>query len=155
LELRVRARRTRATQVYGRLCIVDANFRHPLFIKPFFWSRRMRAAWPRAFTQSAAVFQLLCFKLLGPIRFCVVNPRRWMSEPVRHWPALEMELRLTELRDQFDYLLNTLRRPANMRRASSGGDDRRSSAVVEVRIPTAPGRRPAYQRGSTRCLKSE
>ena len=95
------AARTLATQVTGRVCIVDANFRHPALHR--FFGVANSGGLASALTQSGAVSSFLL--QLGDTNLWLLPSGAEMSDLSRYCTPLEMELRLTELRDQFDYVL--------------------------------------------------
>jgi Mrp family chromosome partitioning ATPase len=95
------AARTLATQVTGRVCIVDGNFRHPALHR--FFGVANSGGLASALTQSGAVSSFLL--QLGDTNLWLLPSGAEMSDLSRYCTPLEMELRLTELRDQFDYVL--------------------------------------------------
>ena len=95
------AARTLATQITGRVCIVDANFRHPALHR--FFGVANSGGLASALTQSGAVSNFLL--QLGDTNLWLLPSGAEMSDLSRYCTPLEMELRLTELRDQFDYVL--------------------------------------------------
>jgi receptor protein-tyrosine kinase len=95
------AARTLATQVTGSVCIVDANFRHPALHR--FFGVANSGGLAAALTQPGAVSNFLL--QLGDTNLWLLPSGAEMSDLSRYCTPLEMELRLTELRDQFDYLL--------------------------------------------------
>ena len=95
------AARTLATQVAGRVCIVDANFRHPGLHR--FFGVTNSGGLASALTQSGSVSSFLL--QLGDTNLWLLPSGTDKSDLSRYCTPLEMELRLTELRDQFDYVL--------------------------------------------------
>jgi Mrp family chromosome partitioning ATPase len=95
------AARTLATQVAGRVCIVDANFRHPALHR--FFGVANSGGLASALTHSGAVTNFLL--QLGDTNLWLLPSGADRSDLSKYCTPLEMELRLTELRDQFDYVL--------------------------------------------------
>jgi Mrp family chromosome partitioning ATPase len=95
------AARTLATQIAGRVCIVDANFRHPALHR--FFGVANSGGLASALTQPGAVSNFLL--QLGDTNLWLLPSGAELSDLSRYCTPLEMELRLTELRDQFDYVL--------------------------------------------------
>jgi Mrp family chromosome partitioning ATPase len=95
------AARTLAAQVAGRVCVVDANFRHPALHR--FFGVENTGGLASALTANEPVSTFLI--QLGDTNLWLLPSGAEMSDLSRYCTPLEMELRLTELRDQFDYVL--------------------------------------------------
>jgi Mrp family chromosome partitioning ATPase len=95
------AARTLAAQVSGRVCVVDGNFRHPALHEFFGVANGDGLA--AAVTQSAPISNFLI--QLGDTNLWLLPSGAKNSDLSRYCTPLDMELRLTELRDQFDYVL--------------------------------------------------
>src|SRR4030095_2159303 len=95
------AARTLAAQVAGRVCVVDANFRHPALHR--FFGVQNTGGLAAAVTGQESISAFLI--QLGDTNLWLLPSGAEMSDLSRHCTPLEMELRLTELRDQFDYVL--------------------------------------------------
>jgi Mrp family chromosome partitioning ATPase len=95
------AARTLAAQITGRVCVVDANFRHPALHR--FFGVANSGGLAAAVTQSGAITPFLI--QLGDSNLWLLPSGAEMSDLSKYCTPLEMELRLTELHDQFDYVL--------------------------------------------------
>src|SRR6266705_3581374 len=82
------AARTLATQVTGRVCIVDANFRHPALHR--FFGVANSGGLASALTQSGAVSSFLL--QLGDTNLWLLPSGAEMSDLSRYCTPLEMEL---------------------------------------------------------------
>jgi Mrp family chromosome partitioning ATPase len=95
------AARTLAAQITGTVCVVDANFRHPALHQFFGVSNTSGLA--AAVTQSGSITPFLI--QLADSNLWILPSGAEMSDLSKYCTPLEMELRLTELCDQFDYVL--------------------------------------------------
>jgi Mrp family chromosome partitioning ATPase len=95
------AARTLAAQVTGRICVVDANFRHPALHK--FFGIANVGGLAAALTEPGPITNYLV--QIGDTNLWLLPSGAERSDLSRYCTPLEMELRLTELRDQFDYVL--------------------------------------------------
>jgi len=95
------AARTLAAQITGRVCVVDANFRHPALHR--FFGVANSGGLAAAVTQAGSITPFLT--QLSDSNLWLLPSGAEMSDLSKYCTPLEMEMRLTELRDQFDYVL--------------------------------------------------
>ena len=95
------AARTLAAQITGRVCVVDANFRHPALHR--FFGVQNTGGLAAAVTGQEPISTFLI--QLGDSNLWLLPSGAEMSDLSKYCTPLDMELRLTELRDQFDYVL--------------------------------------------------
>jgi Mrp family chromosome partitioning ATPase len=95
------AARTLAAQVSGKVCVVDANFRHPALHK--FFAVENTGGLAAAVTQAAPIGDFLI--QVGDSNLWLLPSGTSCSDLSKYCTPLDMEKRLTELRDQFDYVL--------------------------------------------------